>query len=83
MLGTPAYMSPEQIEGSRDVDTRSDVYALGVLLYHVLLGELPYEPRAYGSWTAIARQLDDEAPTFARRSFRRSTCRVPICRQHG
>lgn len=67
MVGTPAYMSPEQIEGSRDVDTRSDVYALGVLLYHVLLGELPYEPQAYASWVAIARQLDDEAPTFARR----------------
>ena len=43
LIGTPEYMSPEQADFSiRDVDTRSDVYALGVLLYELLAGSLPY-----------------------------------------
>ena len=46
LIGTPSYMSPEQAEGSGlDVDTRSDIYSLGVLLFELLVGKLPRDGR--------------------------------------
>jgi eukaryotic-like serine/threonine-protein kinase len=49
LLGTPAYASPEQMSlGVIDVDTRSDVYSLGVLLYELLVGVLPFEATEAG-----------------------------------
>jgi len=61
VMGTPAYMSPEQVSGSV-LDGRSDIYSIGVMMFEMLSGRLPFEG-ADGMTMALARQLAD-APSL-------------------
>src|SRR5215208_3075458 len=59
-LGTPAYMSPEQAMGEREIGARSDVYALGVMSYEMLAGEPPFTGPS--SQAIVAKVLTEQAP---------------------
>ena len=69
LIGTPEYMSPEQAEMSGiDVDTRTDVYSLGVLLYELLTGTTPFDPKelrskAYGEIQRMIREVEPPRPS--------------------
>ena len=64
VIGTPAYMSPEQASGDKGIDARTDIYSLGAVLYEMLAGEAPYTgPTAQA---IIAKRLMDPVPSVRR-----------------
>jgi tRNA A-37 threonylcarbamoyl transferase component Bud32 len=60
LLGTPQYMSPEACESKRDIDHRTDIYALGILLFQMMCGRLPFEGESMGE--VLVKQVTQLPP---------------------
>ncbi len=88
ILGTPRYMSPEQCRDSRDVDHRTDIYSLGVILYEMLAGTPPFVSSSWGEMAHMhigvkppdLRELVPEVPLALERAVMRALEKEPDAR---
>lgn len=85
LIGTPEYMSPEQASASGDIDTRTDIYSLGVLLYELLVGSVPFESKTlrgagYDEIRRIIREDDPPLPATRLETLGPEASAIASCR---
>ena len=68
-MGTPVYMSPEQVKGDKSIDHRSDIYSLGITLYFLLVGKAPYESAEESSFEIFTKIVNDPIPNIPNQLF--------------
>src|SRR6185295_5247921 len=64
MMGSPLYMSPEQLQSSKDVDARTDIWALGIILYELVAGTSPFAAETLPE--LVAKVLSTQPPPLAK-----------------
>lgn len=82
-LGTPAYMSPEQVSDAEGVDTRSDVYSLGALLYELICGTAPFESEQSTVTLRLVRKLMEDRPEPPSRALRSNERAGEVAAERG
>jgi serine/threonine protein kinase len=64
-MGTPVYMSPEQVKGEKSIDHRSDIYSLGVTMYYAIIGRQPYNAETDSQFSIFTKIVNDPLPPFS------------------
>jgi serine/threonine protein kinase len=68
-MGTPIYMSPEQVKADKTVDHRSDIYSLGVTLYYALIGKPPYDGNTSSQFDIFTKIVHEPLPEIESTSY--------------
>ena len=77
-MGTPVYMSPEQVKGDKSIDHRSDIYSLGITLYFLLVGKAPYESAEESSFEIFTKIVNDPIPNIPNKPFLDAIIKIAV-----
>jgi serine/threonine protein kinase len=82
-MGTPVYMSPEQVKGDKSIDHRSDIYSLGVTLYFLLSAKVPYESSEDSSYEIFTKIVNEPIPLLDNNDFYNSIINKAVAKDRN